>query len=309
MSWRFEDIQTFLDVMETGSITAAAARLNVSKSVVSKRVADLEAALGAALFQRSARKLIPTSAAHDFFERAQPLVRGIVEVAESVADRRRGLRGTLRIAAPMSFGTMHLSRVVADFAALHSDLQVVMELDDRMIDLVNSGYDVGIRIGILKDSSLIARKLCDDPRVVCCSPAFADRHGLPQSLDDLARFPCIDYANVSTGQLWQFEGGPGGHPVHVVMQGRVAANNGEAMRDMAIAGLGLTLLPMFIVADALREGLLLPVLPQFRPLAYTIFAVYPPTRQVPAKVRAFIDHLARHITEPPLWRFSIPRGT
>jgi len=306
MSWRFDDIETFLDVMETGSVTATAARLNVSKSVVSKRITDLEEALGAALFQRTARKIIPTSAAQDFFERAQPLVRGLVEAAESVADRQRGLRGTLRIAAPMSFGTLHLSRIVADFATLHPELQVVMELDDRMIDLVGSGYDVGIRIGILKDSSLIARKLCDDPRVVCCSPDFAERYGRPETLEDLARFPCIDYAHVSTGELWQFEAAKGAPPVHVVMQGRVAANNGEAMRDMAIAGLGLTLLPMFIVADALRDGLLVPVLPAFKPLAYPIYAVYPPTRQVPAKVRAFVDHLARHIIEPPLWRFSTP---
>lgn len=303
MKWRFDDLLTFLDVMETSSITLSAARLNLSKSVVSKRITDLEAALGTELFQRSPRKLLATDNAHAFVERVRPLVRDIMEAADTAGERYSAIRGTLRITAPMTFGTFYLSRMIADFARQYPDLEIAVELDDRMVDLVRGGFDVGVRIGILKDSSLIARKLCTDARVICCSPAFAAAKGLPKTLDELGSFACIDYSNVNTSQLWQFENPvSSSEPVSVAMHGRIVANNGEAMRDMAIAGLGLVLLPMFIAADALRNGTLISVLPQVKPLPYRIHAVYPPTRHVSAKVRAFIDHLARHIGEPPIWQ-------
>ncbi|MDO9415048.1 LysR family transcriptional regulator [Pararhizobium sp.] len=305
MDWRFDDMVTFLDVLETGSITLSAARLNLSKSVVSKRISDLEQALGVALFQRSPRKLTPTESAGDFADRIRPLIRDIIDAADTVSERQSGLKGRLRIAAPMSFGTMYLSRIIADFALAHPDLQIAADFDDRMTDIVQSGFDVGIRIGALKDSSLIAKKLCTDPRVICCSPHYAAARGLPKTLEDLPNFDCLDYANVHAGQIWQFDNPAGkGPPVSVGMHSRIVANNGEAMRDMAIAGLGLVLLPMFICAEALRDGRLIPVRLDAKPSAYTIHAVYPPTRHLPAKVRAFVDHLARHITDPPLWRLA-----
>ncbi|MHC1547808.1 LysR family transcriptional regulator [Phyllobacterium sp. K27] len=305
MKWRFEDLLTFLDVIETGSITATAARLNLSKSVVSKRISDLEGGLGIELFQRTPRKLLASANALDFVERIRPLVRDIMEAADTAATRNSAIRGTLRIAAPMTFGTMYLGRMIADFARQYPDLEIAVEFEDRMIDLVRGGYDVGIRIGILKDSSLIARKLCTDARVICCSPDFANTHGLPETLDALSRFSCIDYSNVNTSQLWQFENPEkDGEPIAVPMHGRIVANNGEAMRDMAIAGLGLVLLPMFIASEPLRTGRLIPVLPQAKPLPYNIYAVYPPTRHVSAKVRAFVDHIIRHIGSPPIWQMN-----
>jgi DNA-binding transcriptional LysR family regulator len=211
----------------------------------------------------------------------------------------------LRIAAPMSFGTLYLGRMIADFARQYPDVEIAVEFEDRMIDLVRDGYDVGIRIGILKDSSLIARKLCTDARMICCSPDFAARYGVPKTLEELSSFACIDYSNVNTSQLWQFENPASPTElISVAMRGRIVANNGEAMRDMAIAGLGLVLLPMFIAAEALRAGTLIPVMPDAKPLPYNIYAVYPPTRHVSAKVRAFIDHLVRHIGDPPIWQLE-----
>lgn len=305
MKWRFDDLLTFLDVMETGSITATAARLNLSKSVVSKRISDLEGALGIELFQRSPRKLLASDNALDFVERIRPMVREIIEAADTVGERNSAIRGSLHIAAPMTFGSLYLGRMIADFARQYPDLEVAVDFEDRMVDLVRGGYDVGIRIGILKDSSLIARKLCTDARVICCSPDFAAANGLPKNLDELGSFACIDYSNVNTSQLWQFEN-PASltESISVAMHGRIVANNGEAMRDMAIAGLGLVLLPMFIAADALRAGMLIPVLPEVRPLPYRIYAVYPPTRHISAKVRAFVDHLVRHIGDPPIWQMT-----
>ncbi|WP_426238704.1 LysR family transcriptional regulator [Pararhizobium sp. DWP1-1-3] len=305
MDWRFDDLMTFLDVMDSGSITTTAARLNLSKSVVSKRISDLEQALDVELFQRGPRKLTPTESAGSFAERIQPLVREIIDVTDGVSERQTGLRGRLRIAAPMSFGTMYLSRIIADFALAHPNLQVAIEFDDQMSDITGSGFDVGLRIGTLADSSLIARKLCSDPRIVCCSPHFAATKGLPRTVAELSDYDCLDYANVHAARLWQFQNGQkGGAPVSISIRSRIVANNGEAMRDMAIAGLGLVLLPMFIVADSLRKGLLIAVPLDASPVPYTIQAVYPPTRHISPKVRAFVDHLARHITEPPLWRFS-----
>ncbi len=305
MKWRFDDLLTFLDVMETGSVTVTAARLNLSKSVVSKRISDLEAALGIELFQRSPRKLLASDNARDFVERIRPLIREILEAADTVGERHSAVRGSLRIAAPMSFGTLYLGRMIADFARQYPDLEVAVEFEDRMVDLARGGYDVGIRIGILKDSSLIARKLCTDARVICCSPDFAEANGLPKTLEELSLFACIDYSNVNTSQLWQFENpATPNEPISVAMHGRIVANNGEAMRDMAIAGLGLVLLPMFIAAEALRAGTLIPVLPEAIPLPYRIYAVYPPTRHVSAKVRSFIDHLVRHIGDPPIWQMT-----
>ncbi len=305
MKWRFDDLLTFLDVIETGSITATAARLNLSKSVVSKRISDLEAGLGIELFQRTPRKLLPSANALDFVERIRPLVRDIMEAADTAATRNSAIRGTLRIAAPMTFGTMYLGRMIADFARQYPDLEIALELDDRMIDLARGGYDVGIRIGILRDSSLIARKLCKDARIICCSPDFAATHGLPETLSALSGFSCIDYSNVNTSQLWQFENpANAGDPIAIPMHGRIVANNGEAMRDMAIAGLGLVLLPMFIASEPLRAGTLIPVLPDAKPLPYTIYAVYPPTRHVSAKVRAFVDHIVRQIGSQPIWQIN-----
>lgn len=305
MKWTFDELLTFLDVMDTLSITATAARLNLSKSVVSKRISDLEQALSTSLFQRSPRRLTPTDSAVTLAARLQPLLRDITDATETAAAGPKGLTGRLRIAAPMSFGTLYLGRIIADFALAHPDLEIAVEFDDEMTDLVQSRFDVGVRIGTLADSSLIARKLCIDPRMVCASPHFLEQRGTPASIADLPRFDCIDYANVHTAKLWQFDGETrGAPPVSVAIRSRIVANNGEAMRDMAIAGLGLVLLPTFIVADSLRNGRLVRVLPDARPTPYTISAVFPPTRHIAPKVRAFVDHLARHITDPPLWQVS-----
>lgn len=301
MKWRFDDLLTFMQVMENGSITTAAARLNLSKSVVSKRIADLEAALGVELFQRSTRLLKPTESAQALYDEMCPLVLQMQDAAERVSSPEHALQGRLRITAPMSFGTMYLNPVVLDFARRHPSLELVLDLDDRMVDIIRSAYDVGVRIGTLQDSNLIARKLCMERRIVCCSPDYARRRGLPETIADLATHECIDYAHRHTGQLWQFENRSGPVPLSVMLHSRIITNNGETIRDAAIAGLGVALLPLFMISKPLQEGTLIPVLPHETPLSYTISVVYPPTRHVAAKVRAFIDHLAAAFPDPPPW--------
>jgi DNA-binding transcriptional LysR family regulator len=309
MKWRFEDIQTFLDVMDSGSITASAARLNLSKSAVSKRISDLEAALGTSLFQRSPGRIRPTETAASFFDRVHPLVTELGEAAESAAWGLRGLRGRLRITAPMSFGTLHLSGIIADFAHQHPELELTIDYDDRMVDLIRSGFDVGIRVGAPRDSSLVARKLCVDPRVICCSPAYARAKGMPERIEDLARFERIDYAHVQSNQLWHFENpdDPKGAPLSVTLKSRIVANNGEAMRDLAIAGLGIFLAPMFIVAEPLADGRLIALLPALKPPPLVVSAIYPPATPLAPKVRAFVDHLAASIGRQPDWLSAAAR--
>lgn len=300
MRWTIEEIRTFLDVMDTGTVSGAAARSNLSKSVVSKRIADLEAALGAALFQRHAGRISPTASAEELALRLRPALAEMNDAVESAAWGMAGLRGSLAIAAPMSFGTSHLSSVVADFARQHPDLDITLDYDDRVMDLVRGRFDVAVRIGQLRDSGLIARKLCEDPRVIVASADYVRRRGAPESLDDLQVHSSIGYLNVQATSVWQFRGDDGAVS-GIPMKSRVSANNGEAMRDMAIAGLGIALLPLFVAHEALRKGQLVRVAEKLKPTPLPISVVWPPVRPMPMKLRAIVDHLAKAFAEQPPW--------
>jgi DNA-binding transcriptional LysR family regulator len=289
MGYHLDDIAAFLQVIETGSISAAAERLGLSKSVVSKRITDLEAALGVELLHRSTRGVVPTDKGIAFHGRARGIMRELDEAAEEVADRENDLCGQLRITAPMSFGTMYFGPILFSFIARHPRLDLALNFDDRIIDLLGEGYDLAIRIARLPDSSLVARKLAVSRRIVCCSPGYAKQAGLPTTIQEIAQHACIGYANVHPSQLWQFE--PDGEVRSLMVRSRIVANSGEAMRDAAIAGLGLAVLPLFIAAAALRRGELIDALPAARPTPDPIYAVHPQTRHLSRKVRALIDHL------------------
>lgn len=297
MGWTISDIETFLAVLDAGSISGAAARADLSKSVVSKRISDFEAALGVALFTRNAGRIAPTDSALTLAERLRPALAELVAAAESVTGPEAELRGRLALAAPMSFGIRHLGPVIAQFAQAHPDLEIVLDYDDRHMDLGRGGFDLGLRIGHLKDSSLMARRLCEDPRALVASPNYLARHGPLACAADLSRHSAIGYLNARLGEIWPF--GPGIEPPRM---GRITANNGEAMRDMALGGLGLALLPLFIVHDALREGLLVRLLPDLPQQPLPISIVWPPIRPMPRKTRAFIDHIASAFAGDPPWQ-------
>lgn len=308
MKWRFDDVVAFVQVMEAGSITAAADRMSLSKSVISKRVHDLEAALDVALFQRSTRQVRPTEAGEAFYEQVVPLLHEFNETVDIVsAHGERSLRGHLRMTAPMSFGIMYLGPLIAEFARRHPHLELAIDYEDRHVDLVHGGYDLGVRIGNLQDSSLRSRKLAECPRIVCCSPIYARAHGLPKSVGEMAQHPCIDYAHVRANRFWRFEGEEGGEPVSVPIRSRIVANNGDAIRDMAVAGLGLASLPMFLAAEPLRQGKLIPALPAAAQAPYPISVVYPPTRHVSSKVRVFIDYMLESFVPPLPWERAMAR--
>ncbi len=310
MAVRFDDIAAFAAVAESGSVSGAARRLGVAKSVVSKRVSELERSLGATLLKRTPRSVTLTDRGRTFYERSRAIMAALDEAATQVRDEQGGLRGLIRIAAPLTLGTMYLGGMLWPLLREHAALEVALDLDDRVVDLLGSGYDLGIRIGPLADSSLIARKLADMPRVLCASPEYLARSGQPGSLDDLSRHDCIGYAHLAAGQVWSFQPARGSSESRAVrVKSRFVANNGELMRGAAIAGLGLLLVPEFIVADALRDGSLLRVLPGCRPVPTALHVLYPRDRHGSPRIRAVVDRLAASMRPRPPWELVRPQGS
>ncbi|MEY8829287.1 LysR family transcriptional regulator [Sedimentitalea sp. XS_ASV28] len=297
MRYDIDQLDTLLTVMELGTVTAAAARLNLSKSVVSKRISDLELELDAALFRRNAGRIVPTEAAHRLADRIRPAladIRAAAEAAGSGGDQQ--IRGTLSIAAPVSFGTLHLSPILARFAAAHPGLTLRVDYDDRFTDLARACTDLAIRIGPLADSALMARKLCEDSSMPCASPALLDRLGRPETPQDLTGQPVIGYSHMPNAELWRFG------RVRPAVSEVMTINNGEAIRDLAIAGVGFAMLPGFLAEPAFAEGTLERVLPQTANRPLPIHAVWPPVQPIPAKLRALIDHLTNEFSAGAPWK-------
>jgi len=303
LDYDFGDIRAYLQVVESGGINAAAARLNVSKSQLSARVARLESELHAKLLHRSPRGVSLTDAGQRFYAHMREVFLRMQQAVDEVAGGESGqITGSLRIAAPMTFGTAYLGPVLYAFLREHPALDLTLELDDRFVDILSGGYDLGVRIGRLYDSSLMARRIAPSRRVLVCSPDYAERNGVPEALEDLQRHDCICYGNASVAPYWQFAPAAEGEPPRqVVVRGRIHLNNGESMRDAAIAGLGIAALPTFIAAGALRDGRLVELLADSPPTPDTIYAVYPQTRYVSRAVRALIDTLVEAFGQAPPW--------
>jgi DNA-binding transcriptional LysR family regulator len=308
MRYTLDEIETFLAVMELGTVTSAAAHLNLSKSVVSKRVSDLERALQAALFLRNAGRVTPTEAALRLAEQLRPALSALTTATESASwgmDGTAQLRGRLSITAPMTFGTLFLSPILARFAQAHPELELRIDFDDRARDLIRDGFDLALRIGDARDSALIGRTLCTDEMIACASPDYLARHGQPVEPADLAGHQVLSYSHLPDGHLWQFE--TGGKLAAAPVRSRLTLNNGEAMRDFALAGLGLAMLPGFIVAGPLATGKLVPVLPGHLTRKMPVLALWPPISPMPAKLRALVDHLAHELAGGRPWAEALAR--
>lgn len=297
---KLEGIRTFVVIVEAGSITAAARRLGVAKSVVSHRLAELEDAVDARLIQRSSRRLSLTEQGAAFHRFCARMLAELDEAVSLIAETGHELRGPLRVAAPMSFGQLHLGPALFAFLAEHPGIQLDLDLNDRMVDLVGEGYDMAIRIGQLPDSSLVARRLVSTRNLLVASPDYARQHGLPRRVDELSGHRGILYSNVHPNDQLRFERDGGSVTGHFGTAMQI--NNGDVMRDAAIAGLGLAVIPDFIVWKAVRDGRLQTVeLDGSLPEA-GIHAVFPQKRHLPAKVRALLEHLAQTFGDPPYWK-------
>ncbi|HEX7908095.1 LysR family transcriptional regulator [Paraburkholderia ginsengiterrae] len=289
---QLDDMRIFIATVDAHNFTAAANRLALSKQFVSRRVMALEEALGVQLLIRNTRKLAVTELGQDFYERAKRILGEVEDAEQAMSQLHAGPRGLLRVSAPMSFGMAHLSPLVATFLRQNGDVRVEMELSDRTVDVVGEGFDMAIRIGALPDSTLVAQKLVDIRMVACCSPGYVRRRGAPAVPRDLERHSCLLYGHGGTVS-WDFV--VDGVAKSVEVHGPLRANNGELVRDAAVAGLGIVRLPDFIVADALRSGQLVPVLEEFLPAATSVNAVYPQHRQTSVTIRAFVEFLREHL--------------
>lgn len=291
----------FAAVVEAKSFTEAARRLALSKAAVSKQVSRLEERLGARLLNRTTRRLSLTEVGAAFYERCARIVAEAEEAELAVTRLSAAPRGTLRANVPVDFGVRFLAPLLAPFMRANPELRIDMTFDDRFVDLVDEGLDVAVRIGQLPDSSLIARKLGKAESVICAAPEYWNTHGRPSKPSDLADHNCFGYSYLATGSEWRMAGPKG--EVSVRVSGSLNANNGDVLRQAAVAGLGVVVAPVFMACDDLRAGRLEAVLRNYSPPTRGIYAVYPHGRHLSPKVRVFVDYLADAM-DPVPWEDS-----
>lgn len=281
-------LAVFARVVELESFTAAADALGLSKSMVSRQISDLEDELKVRLLNRTTRKLSVTEAGAVVYERASRIVHEAAEAERDANCIEGAVRGRLRINAPMSFGISELGPVMPKFMARYPELTVDLALNDRRVDLMEEGFDVSVRISTLDDSSLIARQLAPVRRVVVGAPEYFEAHGVPRHPNDLAAHKFVLYSLRPRPEALEFRD-PGGKLFQVNVQGNFFCNNADAMIGIIKAGQALCMSPMFLCADALREGHMVSVLDEWEPEALMLHVIYPHTQHLSAKVRAFVD--------------------
>jgi DNA-binding transcriptional LysR family regulator len=296
---RLDGLEVFAAVVEQEGFTAAARELDVSKSYVSKQISRLEDRLGVRLLNRTTRQVTPTAAGEAFYDRCAQILEDLDAAERAVTQLQTSPRGTLRVSLPMSFGLNYVAPLIGRFLEDYPELEVDLDFSDRQVDIVDEGYDMVIRIGNLKDSSLIARKLAPTRRFVLASPAYLEEHGEPQHPRDLRDHECLLYSYKSHGPSWRFEGPDGELLIRV--SGRMRSNNGTALMHAAVAGLGLTLSPDFISVEAISRGDLVPVLTNWVDDSLAVWALYPHRRYLSAKVRLFVDFLREEFSDEPPW--------
>jgi DNA-binding transcriptional LysR family regulator len=290
----------FVAVMETGSFTAAARRLGTSSGQASKLVSRLESALGVRLLSRTTRAVSPTEAGQAYFDRLRPLLEEFDNLDSAVRDASRAPRGRLRLTAPLSFGTMEVAPALNDFTRKFPEIELDVSFSDRVVNLVDEGFDIAIRVGRADNSSMIARRICDVRIVVVASPAYLERRGEPESPDEVSRFDCIIDTNFREPNRWPFRDA-GGQVIGIQVGGRIRYSNAEACLKAAEAGLGLACVPSFIAGEALRAKRMRRVLQPFETEPYTVHALYPHSRHLAAKVRVLVDFLVERYRGTPHW--------
>jgi DNA-binding transcriptional LysR family regulator len=278
-----EDLRTFIAVVEAGGINKAAQRLGVAKSVVSRRIARIEADLGAQLIVRGARGIGPTDAAREFAERGRRILADVADARRAVAAHASGAAGSIRIALPLSFGIRRMAPVLAGLHAAYPDLEIDANYSDTALDLLAGRFDAAVRIGYLKPSMLVARRIVPVSLVLVAGPQYLRQHGVPETPADLRRHECLIYSGQPQRPTWRFVGSKGA--IAVAPQGHFHFDNGEGLLQAAEAGLGIAALPDFLAEDGLTSGRLVALLEAFPLEGGALFVVRPPASIVPAKVR------------------------
>jgi DNA-binding transcriptional LysR family regulator len=303
---RLQGMAVFVRVAEQGSFSTAAQQLGLSKSAVSKHVAALEERLGVRLLNRTTRRLAVTEVGAVYRDYCARVVQEVEEADLTASQHSIEPRGRLKVNAPMTFGFLHLVPLLPEFLARHPALEVELTLDDRIVDLLDEGFDLAVRIGRLADSSLVARRLAGTRFLCVAGPAYLARAGTPATPADLARHNCLRYSYRRQPDDWSFSRGT--EQVTVRVAGNLQANNGDALRAAARAGLGIVYLPDFIIGDDLESGELIQLLADWEAPEIPIHAVFPPQRHPSAKLRAFVDFLALRLGRPDGWRGGCRRA-
>ncbi|HJV87688.1 MAG TPA: LysR family transcriptional regulator [Noviherbaspirillum sp.] len=292
-------MKVFAAVVDNGSFAAAADRLDISRAMASKYVAHLEEHLGTRLLQRTTRKLTLTESGTSYYDRCVQILADISEAEEGAVSHTEAPHGTLRLTMPVSFGILHMGPIVSDYLRQYQDVKVDLLLNDRRVDLLEEGLDLAVRIGMLQESGLIAKRLASDRIIICAAPEYLKRHGVPQQPADLAQHNCLTYSYAAAGDDWKMTGPNGEHAVRVA--GSLRATNGDMIRLAALGGVGLIRQPLFLVGEDIRAGRLVEVLPEYRSDEIGIYAVYPSRKHLSAKVRTFVDFVAAALALKSEW--------
>ncbi|MFM2059780.1 MAG: HTH-type transcriptional regulator DmlR [Pseudomonadota bacterium] len=292
---RFLEMQAFVAVVDAGSFVCGADALQMSKSVVSRLVADLERRLGVRLLQRTTRRLSLTWEGQLFHERCRDLLSGVIEAEAEVSRHAGEVIGELRVTAPVTFGLMYLAPLWPVFMARQPKLTLDVTLADRFVDLIDEGYDLAVRIAQLPDSSMVSRRLAATRLILCATPEYLRRHGSPSVPAELAAHPVFAYKLLTTGDQWHFQGPQG--PATVKVTPRMRSNSGDSCCEAALQHQGIVLQPSFLVGTHLDTGALVEVMPQYRSIELGIYAVYPSRKQLAPKVRLLVDFLVESFRE------------
>jgi DNA-binding transcriptional LysR family regulator len=297
---KFESMRAFTQVVEAGGFAAAAREMGLTRSVVNKAVINLENELGAQLLTRSTRQVTPTETGLAFYDRCVQILGELDEAISAVNELQITPTGNLRINAPMSFGTLHLAGMVAEYMAIYPDVHVELVLNDRLVDPIEEGFDITLRVTEpYSSTSLITQEIVTIKRVLCASPAYLKTHGEPAHPRDLKAHRCLHYGYQESGNQWRLisTAGEQSFPIHCVMW----SNNGEILKQAAVNHQGIALLPTFIMGEGLQSGQLRTVLANYTPSQIILCALYPRHRHLSAKVRLFIEMLSQRFADGPYW--------
>ena len=297
---RFENMDTFIRVVEAGSISGAAGRLNVAKSAVSRRLKELEKHLGVELFHRTTRQMNLTDTGRAFYHQAVRILDDVLEAEIATSQAHGTLKGSLKIALPSTFGLMHMGPVINDFIKEHPQIEFDLDFNDREVDLIQEGFDLAIRIANLPDSSLIARRIATVKTVICASPDYLQRMGTPRSPEDLLQHQCLVYSLLRDFEYWHLSDANGNN-IKTKIHPYLKASTGEFLKDAAVEGQGIILVPTFIAYKEIESGSLVPLLKDYTSRQINAYAIYPQTRHLSQRVRAFVDLLVKRFEGTPYW--------
>lgn len=297
-------MRVFTAVVDTGSFAGASDKLDLSRGMATRYVAQLEQHLGVRLLNRSTRRLSLTEAGSEYYQRATQMLAMVEESERSLAQEAAAPRGTLRLSSSVAFGIHHLGWVVTEYLEQYPEVQIDVVLNDRTVNLIEEGFDLAIRIGRELEPGLIARRIAPTEIVACAAPNYLKRLGTPETPEELAGHNCLSYAYWSLGNEWRF------HDKHgverkVAVSGNLRGNTGDILVDAAIKGLGILLQPSFLVYEALRDKRLVRILPEWEVDPLFVYAVYPDRKFLPSKVRSFIDFITERLGPDPYWQLKM----